>query len=155
MVVPSLTFVFPFCRGNDRIDPCKDPGLIIAFFKLRGHDLADDLPRERVRQNAFKTVTDFNPHFAVVLENEEDDTVVLFLLPGLPGFCEAHGKILEGLAFKRRERHDDKLITCCLFKGLQNAFELNSSGRRQHRRVIRHVAIRAFRDFKSGDNGKK
>lgn len=105
----SGALVFASCGGHESGDAGGEAVVEIAGFES-GRDLfLDDAIGDGIGDDAFETVSDFNAHFAILDEDEEDEAVVFIFLADAPGAEGLDGEIFEGGVGGEfgKDSHDD------------------------------------------------
>ncbi len=134
-------FVFAFGRGDNGINACGQAARVVAGFEPRLDFVFGDLLASGVGQRAFKAVTDFDEHLAVLNEDEKNSAIVFIFLSDAPGSENAVCVIRDvrvGFHF-RIDRHDD-LVTGRFFEIFKFRVELICDRRRRDAGVIVEIA---------------
>ena len=102
---------------------------------MRRELLAEDPPRESVRDRGFEAVPDLDPRRAVFERHEEEDAVVVFRLADAPALGQPDGEILDRL-LERRDGGDDELNRRALLERGEACGQTLLVGRRQQARLV-------------------
>ena len=122
--VPGAALKLPLCRLHDRLDAGIDSFREFALPELRRDDAAYDLVAEGVGEHAFESVSDFDPHEAVILGDDQKDPVIPSLFPELVPFRDPHRIVLDALPVQGRDDQDGDLVGGCLFEFREGTFEI-------------------------------
>src|SRR3954463_2274424 len=88
---PSICWLIPLDDFDDPIDGCQEP-VGVSLLLERGKELVvQNAAGERIGQNRFQTVPDFNSRLAVANRNEEQHAILLVLLSNAPLLEELYG----------------------------------------------------------------
>src|SRR5262249_31310571 len=116
------------------------------------HDLvAQDAARERVGERSLEAVPDLEAGRAALREDEEDEPVLLLLLPRPPRLRRVDGVLLERRPVRDALlRVDAELVRGLVLEALELRLQLRDRGRREDARVVGDEARRRRRQRRSG-----
>ena len=147
----SGPLVFAFGCSHDGQHARGEAAAVIAGFEARGDLFVDNSLGQRIRQNAFETVTDLQKHFAILDEHEEDCAVVFDFLPDAPSPSHADRVIFNGrIRLHFRIHHNKDLIGGLALEILELLIQLRRHLRRDDVGVIIEILRRRLRDHFSG-----
>lgn len=133
---------------HDRLKPSLNSPRQVVCAEARDYDFPNDAASDRVREDAFEAVSDFNPELAIISYNEQDDAVVEALLADLPALGYPDAEAFEAFSLKAGDREHSDLMAGLLLEAGQTLFENLDALRRHDPRVIVDAAAQR-RDVKS------
>ena len=141
---------FPFSRCfwqrlaagdfHDRVNARFDAAGKISFAKARDNHFVDDSTCDRVRQNAFEAVADFDAELAVVLRDYEDGAVVELFLADLPALRDADAEAFDIFALQAWQREHGDLMAGLGFELPQPLLQRLRAARCHEVRVVVHAS---------------
>ena len=133
---------------------------VIALAKRRVQLLLDNPVAQQVRDHPLQAVTDFDPHSAVVLDHQQQNTVVDALAPQFPGAKQLGGECFEVSVARTRQQHHGDLRAFALFEVCQLLSQtllgrgIQGMGQVDHPLVQRHILQCRRRRLRHGQRGE-
>ncbi len=143
----SVSLVFAFDRREHRLHPCRQAAVEIAGPEPRRDFLVNDALAQRVGQDAFQSVADFDEQLVVLDKNEEHRPVVFALLPHLPRPRHPHGVIVDGrIRLHLREDGHHDLVGALAFEVFERLVQLRRRAGGDNPGVVVEIGSRRGRN---------
>lgn len=130
---------------------------VLLLGEERAH-LAENTAYRAIGKDRFQPVAYLDTVAPVADGKQDEDAIVLALLPNSPGAKERIRDIFDGLALKRRKRHQSDLCSGGPLRSGQILFQPTLGGGIDDAREIADIALRLERfpvDRSSGQSGEK
>lgn len=133
---------------HDRLKPSLNSPRKVVCAEARDYDFLNDAASDRVREDAFEAISDFNPELAIISYNEQDDAVIKTFFADLPALGYPDTEAFEIFPLQAGNRQHGDLMAGLLLEAGQTLFENLDALRRHDPRVIVDAAAQR-RDVKS------
>src|SRR5579872_5878259 len=149
-------------RGNNRGDSFGEQShcaVVIVPLEKTNH-FAAETTHLAVRKNGLQPVADLHSILVVIRREQDQDSAILLLRSDPPLRGQINGKLLDGLAFQRRNGHDGDLRSRFAIDLGAKCRQLCFRSRTEHAREVIYITLRfevldLLRSYTSSAKNKK